>query len=221
MASRKRPFAGILRKPIDLAEAPARGLRATLAVPPDESDLEAYARSELDRRWIALDEFFGLNSKAPNIWEQRAKALIERRYGLSPDAPQWWGRLVIHLAKGCVPGISFRQAAKKKHGAPSKWNDERLAQLFADVEYMKAKHRMTVRGICELLPKKKEYALRWGKFNAAGLRKAYLEAKKRSDQLLFKLVLCGAAATIPASRTDTIASAIELHALKPPIRFAR
>jgi len=215
MSSKKRPFTGSLRKPIDPRDARARGLRATLGAAPDDSDQLAYAQSELAARWVALDEFFGLNSKASNIWEQRAKALIERRYGLRSDGSQWWGRLAIHMAIGCVPGISFRRPGKKKHGAPLEWSDERLAQLFADVEHMKRKSRMSVRQICQRLSQKREYAERWGKYNAPGLRKAYLDAKKRSKGLLFQLVLCGPAATIPDKCIDPIEAAIQLHALDP------
>jgi hypothetical protein len=211
----KNPFAGVLRKPIDLGEAPARGLRAAFALPPDESDQLAYAQTQLGARWKALDEFFGLKSNAPNIWEQRASMLIERKFAINSDASQWWGRLAIRIADGYVPGISFKQANKKKHGAPLEWTDVRLAELFADVEYMKKTTQLSDRGICELLSRKRQYRERWGKFKAATLRRAYLDAKKRSKGVLFKLVLCGPAATIPSNRIDPIEAAIERHAIKP------
>ena len=53
MPAKKRQFTGLLRKAIDLSEAPARGLRAALAAPPDASDLLAYAREQLAARWAA------------------------------------------------------------------------------------------------------------------------------------------------------------------------
>ncbi len=214
MASKKRPFTGLLLKAIDVNDAPSQSLRAALALPPDGSDRLAYARTELRARWAALDEFFGLSSNAADIWKQRTKALIARQFEISTDDPQLWERLACRMAVAYVPGFSSRQPGKKKHGAPGKWNDERLARLLADVEYLKRTRRMTVRQICQQLPRKKDYAKRWGYFRPAALRKAYSEAKKRSRGLLFQLVLCGPAATIPANRIDPIEAAIELHALK-------
>jgi hypothetical protein len=215
MRPKNRPFIGVLREAIDLGQAPARGCRLALALPPDDSDRLAYAQSGLQARWEALDNFYKLNSSAADIWEQRAKALVERKFGVRSTGPQWWARLACSIAGANVPGFSFRRADTKRIGAPDKWTDERLAQLFADVEYLKRKSPMSVRQICQRLPQKKEYKARWSKFNAAALRKAYLEAKKRSRGLLFKITLCGVAATIPSNRVDPIEAAIELHALKP------
>jgi hypothetical protein len=93
MASKKHPFTGLLRKPIDLGEAPARSLRAALALPPDENDRLAYAKTQLRARWKSLDEFFELNSRAADIWERRAKAVIERRFGISSSGRRWWKNL--------------------------------------------------------------------------------------------------------------------------------
>lgn len=209
-----KPFTGSLRKPIDLTEAPAHGLHAAFALPPDESDLRRYAASETAVRLKSMDEFFGLNSKARDIWEQRAKALVGRIYSVDSCDPNWWARLTFCLAKGHVPGLSFRRGHRKKHGGPRQWTDELLAQLFADVEFLKKTTKLSVNEICKRLPRATNYVKRWGYFRPAGLRKQYLEAKRLSRGLLFQFVLCGAAATIPANRLDPVDAAIELHALK-------
>jgi hypothetical protein len=214
-----KPFAGSLRKPIDLTEAPAGGLRAAFALPPDESDLLSYAASEIAVRLKSMDEFFGLNSKARDIWEQRAKALVARTYSVDPCDPNWWASLTFCLAKGHLPGLSLKgDNRKKKHGAPRQWTEELLAQLFADVEFLKKTTKLSVNEICKRLPRATNYVKRWGYFRPAGLRKQYLEAKRSSRGLLFQFVLCGAAATILANRLDPVDAAIELHALKRPMK---
>ena len=212
MVSENRPFTGLLVKEIDLTKAPARGFRAALALPPDDGDQRVYAQAELRARWKALDEFFGLNSKAPDIWEQRARALLVRRF----RAKQWEG-LARQLVVGHVPGFSFGTKGKKVRGAPRIWSDERLAQLFADVEFLKRTQQMSVREICQKLPRAPGYARRWGDCKPAGLRVTYSKAAKLSRGLLFQFVLCGVEATIPASGIDHIEAAIRLHALKRPL----
>jgi len=210
-----KPFIGSLRKPIDLAEAPACGLRAAFALSPDESDLRTYAVSELAARFKSLDEFFELNSDARDIWEQRAKALVARKYSINPSDPNWWARLTFCLAVGHVPGLSLMRGGRKKHGAPREWTNELLAQLFADVEFLKKTTKLSVNEICRRLPRATNYAKRWRRYGPAGLRKQYLKAKSCSRGLLFQFVLCGAAAvTKPTNRIDLVDAAIKLHALK-------
>src|SRR5260370_20163997 len=79
-----KPLTGCLRNPIDPTAAPARGLARSLGLPPDANDVRSYARSELKVRFAALDEFFGLDSNAQDIWQQRAKALVARKYNIDP-----------------------------------------------------------------------------------------------------------------------------------------
>lgn len=209
-------FTGILRKPIDLSEAPARNLRAALALPPDERDLRSYANSEIMARWEALDGVFQLDSKAPDIWEQRSKALIERTFNIDPSDPHWWMTLAFRIAKGRIPGFSLRKPDKKKHGAPCQWTDERLAQLRADVEFLKKTTKLSVQKICEKLPRAKGYARRYGDCKCGALRKQYSRAMAASRGLQFQLVLSGPAAMIPSSGIDPLEAAIENHALKLP-----
>jgi hypothetical protein len=212
-----KPFTGSLRKPIDLSEAPARGLRAAFALSPDESDLRSYAVSEIAVRLKSLDELFGLNSNARDIWEQRAKALIARRYNIDPSDPIWWERLTYSLALNHVPGFSFRAVNKKRHGAPREWTDEQLAQLFADVQFLKSTTKLSVKEICKRLRSSKNYVKRWGRYRPPGLRKQYLKAKSLGRGLLFQFVLCGPAA-VSATNSDRVSIAIERYALKCPLK---
>jgi hypothetical protein len=216
MASRKHPFTGQLLKPIHLAEAKSRGLRAALALPLSDDDLLAHIQDELSARWPEFDEFFGLSSDAADIWEQRAKALNRREFGIEPDDPRWWERLTLGMCSRYVPGFSIKLPNQRKRGAPVEWTTTRLAQLFADVECRRKKTGMSIRAICMWLPNSKAYGKRWHKYGAEALRKAYLEAAKCRRHLLFELELCGPDALIPASRTDRIEAAIDRHALKIP-----
>ena len=204
---------GLLLKAIDLHGAPARGLRGSFALPPDEGDLRAHLQEELRQRWSAVDKFFELDSTAAHNWECRAKALVAHQFEIPSDHPQWWMALARRLAALYVPGFSVRLGRKRARGAPRQWNDERWAQLFADGEYLKRKHRLSVRQICEKLPRKPGYAKRWGYFHPQGLRRGYSTANKRSDKLLFQFVLCGPDAAL-RPRPDQIKAAIERHALK-------
>jgi hypothetical protein len=108
----------------------------------------------------------------------------------------------------------MKRPGKKKIGAPREWSDERLSQLFADVEFLKKTTGESARDICEKLARKEKYSVRWGRQGAAGLRKAYAEANKRRRGLLFQFVLGGVEATIPANGIDIVEAAIERHALK-------
>src|SRR5262245_25088089 len=115
---RKRSFTGRLLKPIDLDDAPAGWPRDMLRLPPDNDDIFNHIQSELGARWTELDKRFGLNGKAPDIWEQRGKALLGYLLGLPPDDPNWWGRLSLRLAWRNVPGFSLKLPGRRKRGAP-------------------------------------------------------------------------------------------------------
>jgi hypothetical protein len=212
-----KQFTGCLRKTIDLAEAPARDLRRCFSLPPDESDLRRYAISEAKLRFAALDQFFELDSNAHNIWEQRAKALLARKYKIDPSGPDWSAKLTYRLAIEHVPGFSLKRINKKRHGAPREWTNEQFADLFADVESLKRTTKLSVKQICEKLPSAKSYVKRWGCYRPPGLRKQYLKAKSLSRGLLFRLVLCGLAA-VSIDNVDLISAAIEQRALKCPLK---
>src|SRR5262245_2640852 len=134
---RQRAFSGLLLKPIDLLEAPSRGIGASLAAAPDNDDRFAYFKSEVQARWEVLDEFFQLDNRQSDIWEQRAKALIMRKFGIRSDDPNWWGRFAVQMATSELPGFALQKHNRRKRGAPREWTNERLAEWFADIEYLK------------------------------------------------------------------------------------
>ncbi len=114
-------FTGLLLKPIDPHGAPARGLRRSLALPPDEGDFHTYLQEELRQRWSAVDKFFELDSTAADNWERRAKALVAHQFEVPSDHPQWWMALASRLAALYVPGIF--NAVRSQAGA---WRAPRM-----------------------------------------------------------------------------------------------
>jgi hypothetical protein len=210
----KRPLTGRLLKPIDPGEAKPRGLRAQLALPPDESDVLAHIWNEGKARVAELNELLGLPPDVRDP-EQVAKALAEREFGIPRHAQNWWMRFATYLTRKTVPHFSFTKANKKKHGAPLQWTRERLMQLFADVQFLKKKKDWSVAAICKSLPTMKGYKERWARNKGGALRKAYVSANQlRQRDSLFLLELCGGDALIPERRGDLIEKAIERHALR-------
>ena len=167
-------------------------------------------------RFVELDKLFGLASDSADIWQQRAKALVEHEFGIPSKAAatDWWSLLAYQLALQFAPGFSLRPIGKKKHGAPPKWTNERLAQLFADVEFLHKKTGMKVRRICVSLPQREGYRKRWGHYSGDNLRKAYARAKKRRQDPMFELELCGTDAMIRTNGMNGIEAAIKRHALR-------
>ena len=217
MAARKRPLTGPLTKPIDLGEAKPRGLSELFALPPDESDIKAHWEREVIMRLAALDTFFGLESDRPNIWERRGKAVFAYLFNFQSDRrdQEWWMAFTCHLLRDRVPGFTVKMPREKKPGRPREWTFERFGELFADVEFLKKKTGLSVRRICEIVLRRKEYAKRWAQFGVDALRKAYSEAKKlRQQNFLFEMELCGPDAIIPANGIDRIQAAIDLRSLK-------
>jgi len=120
-------FTGILRKPVDLDEAPARDFRACFAIPADESDRKAYAVSQFEARWEAFDHCFELDSGSRDIWQFRVMALLAHIHKVDRTDPRFWAKLALRIANGRVPGLSLKKSDKKRHGAPREWSDQRLA----------------------------------------------------------------------------------------------
>jgi len=211
------PLTGPLIKPIHLGEARPRGLRESFALPPDESDIKAHWGRELITRLAALDSFFGLESDSPDIWELRGKAVFAYLFNFQPDRrdQESWMAFTCHLLRDRVPGFTVKMPGEKKHGRPREWTFERFAELFADVEFLKKKTRLSGSRICGLLLRRKPYAERWALCGVEALRKAYSVAKKlRRQNFLFEMELCGPEAIIPANGIDRIQAAIDLHSLK-------
>ena len=178
MPLRKSPYTGILLKAIHLDEAKPRGLRATFAAPADEGDKRTHLEGELRARLAALDKFFGLPAKSQDIWQERAKALLSRQFDIDFNDPHWWQTLSANLLREHVPGFSIKSHGAKKHGAPQEWDFWQMAQLFSDIEYLKRKKNLSVRKVCNELPKTKGYIRRWGRYKSDQLRKAYSDANK-------------------------------------------
>jgi hypothetical protein len=232
----KRPLTNLLIKPIHLGEAKPQGLRETFALPPDESDIKAHWGRELIARLTALDSFFGLESDSPHIWERRGKALFAYLFDFQSDRrdddfqsdrrdddfqsdrrdDEWWMAFTCHLLRDHVPGFTVNMPGGNNRGRPREWTFKRLAELFADIEFLKKKKtRLNVSRICGLLLRRKPYAERWAQFGVEALRKAYSEAKKlRRQNFLFEMELCGSDAIIPAKGIDHIQAAIDLHSLQ-------
>jgi len=137
MSARKRPFSGLLLKPIDLAAAPARGLRLSFAEPPNQNDIAAYILEQLDARYVALDNFFGVKSKSENIWDLRADALLAYIFGIPDRALQSSESLTRYLTGRHVPGFKLKGPSEKARGAPLEWDFNQSAQLFADIEFLR------------------------------------------------------------------------------------
>ena len=151
-------------------------------------DVKAFAIDECDKRLVAFDLLYRIEPHRADLWEQRVKALLAHTIGIKLNEP--WKNIFWHLAPHHVPGFRFKQIGQRKSGRPSKWTDQRLAQLFADVEILKRKQGLSVSSICRLLPNKVGYGRRWKGFKSTALRNAYLEAKKhrKTQSLNFSFV---------------------------------
>jgi hypothetical protein len=214
MAADKRSFTGLLRKPIRLDEARAPDLHRAFALPPTEADVVDHIDDELEVRWAELDRCFGLDGTPGDVWEHRAKTLIAHDLGIAAHDQNWWGRLATRLACRQVPGFSIKYATQRKRGAPTKWTSDRLAELFADIEYLKRNRKVSIYAACGILARNKRYEPRWGKYQPKALEKSYLQAKKQRGRIMFELNLCGPDALIADNRINRVEAAIERHALK-------
>jgi hypothetical protein len=162
-ARKRRSFTGVLLKPIDLGDAKPRGLRESLAAPPDKSDIQAHLLKEISARYIALDKFLGIHSNTENIWQQRAKALLAYEFDIPAHALQSWEHLTRYLTNRYVPAFRLKTAGEKKRGAPLEWDHEQSAQLFADIEFLRKNTAKSIDRICKELPILPGYARRWGR----------------------------------------------------------
>jgi hypothetical protein len=216
VAKQKARWTGLLKKPIHLADVPVDGLRTSLALPPDSREIRTYVANEFEARIKALDEFFGLDRGSADIWEQRAKALVEREFGIRACDLHWWKHFADHLMRKHVPGFSVKRIDEKKRGAGLQWSDTLLMQLFADVEFLRKQTGKSITEICKIMPRMKGYITRWGHYrsNPEALRKAYTIAKRHRRDIRFEMLLCGPEAVIRGKPGDRIKAAIRLHALE-------
>jgi hypothetical protein len=170
------PFAGNLKKPIDLRRAPLLAIEKLFSPSSDDEELQKFLKQEVTARLTAFDKLFNLDSNEPAIWENRAKVLLERTRGVSPSDPHWWKSFALYLLRHHVPGFKLNIEGKS-HGAPPEWTSSQLNQLFADIEFLRKEYHMTVQDICERLPRGTGYAKRWGKYTTTALCKQYTRAK--------------------------------------------
>jgi hypothetical protein len=163
-----------------------------------------------------LDEFFELVRGSADIWEQRAKALVEREFAIPAHDLHWWKHFAYQLMLGHVPGFSVKRLDDKKRGAGRQWSDTQAMQLFADVEFLRNKTGKSVTEVCKIMPSMKGYVTRWGHYrsNPEALRKAYTIAKRRRRDIRFEMFLCGPEAVIAGMPGDRIQAAIRFHALE-------
>jgi hypothetical protein len=207
-------FSGVLRKSIDLDDAPARGLKCT-SLPPEEEDRLVYQLEQILARLDALDRHYNIAPNTPHIDFARAKALLSDIYKIDASNPKFWMELSMALALRHIPGFSHRRPDKKKHGAPREWTNERLTQLLADIEYCKKTTGKTVKDICQRLPRASGYASRWGNCTGQGLCRQYSRARRLNCGLLLQ---CDPSSKVNAAVSgpdvDTIDAVIEGHALK-------
>jgi hypothetical protein len=99
-----------------------------------------------------------------------------------------------------------------------------LTQLLADIEYLKKTSGMTVKDICQRLPRAPGYEKRWGNCTSQALRKQYSQAKAVIRDLLDhqasdpEIAVSGDVKnTISSREIEAINGAIGLHALKHPL----
>jgi hypothetical protein len=128
MSTRKRPFSGLLLKPIHLADVPPRG--PSFAVPPNQSDIAAYILEQTDARYVALDNFFGLKSENENIWHLRANALLAYVFGIPDRALQLSESLTRYLTGRYVPGFKLKGPSEKARGAPWDFDEFFMPKSF-------------------------------------------------------------------------------------------
>jgi hypothetical protein len=89
-------FTGVLRKTIDLDDAPARGLNCT-SLPSAEEDRLVYEVEQVLARVDALDRHCNIAPNTPDICLARAKALLSEVYKIDVSNPKFWLELSMEL----------------------------------------------------------------------------------------------------------------------------
>ena len=174
VASKKRPFTGLLLKAIDVDDARLRA--CALRLPCHRTEATG---------WLTLEPNFGtMGSVRRILWTE----LQRRRYlgssggqgasspvnsRLAPMTRNCGASSCAWQSPTCPAFESLGNPAKRNiaHPANGMMNDWR--ELLADVEYLKRTRRMTVRQICQQLPRKKRLCEALGDFRPAALLRLF------------------------------------------------
>jgi len=198
----------LLLKPIYLDDAPATGLNAAFALPPDADDCIAYFWRIWDARLTDAAAQLEASITDPRFPERLERALIRHRPRLLRKGSCERPNVILTALLETIKPFGSRRAGRPGH------SNEFFAQLYADVQFLKQKFK-SVRNICSRLSTMKGYKERYGRFNASALRKTYQEAVKLKDSnWQFRVFLSGPEVLMAASQIDPAAAAIERHALR-------
>lgn len=173
-----------LRRPIYLGELPvARGLffSTSDSKADRESRLHEAVGTALNARLESLSTFFGLTK--------------------APDADTEWITLLISLSNHCgLPIFKIEAGRRRGPGASKKWTDEKLCELFADVQSLVAHSAMTEHAACKhIAANPGKFARRYSRPNrtkpgnwSRTLHRQFTTAKKRAkDDFAFKMIFFG------------------------------
>jgi hypothetical protein len=203
-----RSVLGLL-KPIYLDDAPARGIRAAFALPPDRDDYLAYFCDTCSARLVEAAAQLGLSITDPSFCKRIGKTLIMHKPELVKNFDEWPHVILAALL------TTIRSPGSRKAGRPRESN-EVLAQLYADVSFLRRKTKLSDRAITSsTLRKTKGYKERYGSFKAGALREKYRQAVKLKDSdWQFRALLFGPGGLMTANKIDPVGAAIEVHPLQ-------
>jgi hypothetical protein len=193
MTAMRMPLPDALAKPINVSNAQPSLLRKQLGLPSDESDINNYIVSEWSRHNEALDAYLGLDTNAPNLREQRVKAIINYEYGVPADSPDWWARLSWKLVIRHIPGFSVG-----RRGRPRKWAFDDLIALGKDIRTLKARYP-DLKGEKLYIALRGRHPKTWDLYGIPALRKAYAAERALARRFPKPTVPPGQAISAPRS----------------------
>jgi hypothetical protein len=199
--------------PVYLDDAPVTGLERAFALPPSREDYENYVLQTWRGRLHEGAANMGM-AVGREFGEALSDALIMHNPKLLRKAGSRENVIWYALAD------SIRRPGYPKNGRPRDSYD-RLAQVYADLNFLKRKTGLSIRVICQnilnpLMHKKyKLYEERYHGLNAVSLRKKYQQAAKlEKTDFRFVLFLSGHEGLLPNNDNNAMDAAIERHALK-------
>lgn len=191
MTTKKKPLPESLAKPINIAAAQPNSLRKQVGLPPDNSDVENHIFNERCRRIESLDAYFGLDADAPNLMEQRVKALLVYAYDIPVDAPDWLPRLCWELMRKHIPGFAFGKRGRRRI-----WTFDELIVLGQDIRVFQARYPdVTVEALYIAL--RSRHPKTWGQHGVPALRKAHSTYRALARKFPKPTVASGPPSTTP------------------------